>query len=359
MKISAINSKASNFSAFSISSLHQAQPTGLSVHPKASMRKFLSESVSHMKPQIDSHYDTVVKDLQKLVNIEECKRALKDLNKQLANFDQDLADPKLSRLEREIKIFQKPFRYQTRSAINFLLGNLEEAFADEWAHQSLDFDFYKQIDFPFLKHPNYSYQNALNDTHKYTMVVAGIGSLLFNQEEAGIDQLNLAASAGSSQALLLLQALGKTPPAPMNCAPVQPQSKENEDIFAHLNELFQQQKYSQVIEETDQFLTDAKLESWEGRFFFHIRGASKAALKDYTGAIADYDQAGYHHEWLIEKALVKILAGDREGAKADLQAMPATRGYPHVQPISAHTFATYDFEPWKTRAMMIEKLFEL
>lgn len=71
------------------------------------------------------------------------------------------------------------------------------------------------------------------------------------------------------------------------------------------------------------------------------------------------NQAGNHHEWVIERALVKILNGDRAGAKADLQEMPATRGYTREKPVNADVFATYDFDPWKTRAMMIEALFEL
>jgi len=399
MDIRAIQNKASTSSTFN-TQLPPTHATGLpeiKVHPKASLRKFMGESAVSLfkmreqreaeKP-LDFHYDKVIKDLQMLVNIEECKRALKDLNRELENFDRDLSDPKLSDFERELKIFQKPFLYERRSALNFLLGNLEESLTDEWTFQSLNFEFYNQNDFLFLKFPCSTYQNALNDWNKNSIVVAGLGSLLFNQEKNGMDQLNLAASAGSAQAVLLLLALGKTLPAPLNCNPVQPQPKKeidegvfagydelarqqerefiekqnqklaNEDFFAHLQELFQRQQYSQVVEEADQFLKDANLESWEGRFFFHIRGASKAALNDLTGAIADYNQVGDHHEWVIERALVKILAGDWAGAKTELQRMPATRGYTHEQPVSADEFVIYDFEPWKIRALMVEKLFD-
>ena len=136
---------------------------------------------------------------------------------------------------------------------------------------------------------------------------------------------------------------------------------ENENVFAHLLELFQSQNYEEAIAETTQFLAASNLQEWERGFFYHLRGASLAALNQLEEALKDYELAGSKIEWTIEKALVKIRAGDRAGAKADLQSIEATRYNPPYVPVpeSPHAFANYTFEPWKLRAMMIEKLFAL
>jgi len=365
MEISALHAQPTSSPTLNIPSLAQPQPVDLpktKANLRANMRKFMSESAAstskirknlEIQTRTDSHYDDLVKELQTLVNLEEVKRKLKDLDKEIENFERG-----------GVKKIYTSFLYQTRSAIHFLSGNLKEAFADEWAFHSLQVESANRLDFPFLRYSSY-YADALNDD-RISLIINGVGAILFNQEKQGIENLNRAASSGSSHALLLLLALGETPPTPMDCDPIPLKGRANEDFFAHLTELFQRQKYKEVVEEANHFLVSAELEDWERGFFLHLRGGSKSALNNLSGAIEDYDQSISSYsktrmEWVIERALVKIRAGDREGAKTDLQGIRATRYEPSTMdiPESAYLFATYTFDPWKTRALMIEKLFDL
>lgn len=389
MKVSAINNKPAYSLMLNFPVREQPAVAALpKAGSRAAWRKFASETVR----MPNSHYEELVKELQERVRVDEVKRELKKLNREIEHFDQDLLDPRLTPLERELKRIMKPFLYQTRSVYHFLLGNLEAAIADEQTFHSMEIAFFDEyagrayLDYAYSKYSNY-FGDVLND-QRMPLIVDGVGKLLAGEDE-GIESLNRAASSGNTHALMLLLALGKTLPAPMVPYSIPPKPMidlekmaanygvdwsrylpiyegqnrdiEIENVFAHHLELFQSQKYEAAIAEATQFLAAANLQEWERGFFYHLRGASYAAVNQLDKALQDYELAGSKTEWTIEKALLKIRAGDRAGAKADLQSIQATRyNPPYVAvPESPHAFALYTFEPWKLRAMMIEKLFSL
>ncbi len=389
MKVSSINNQPVYSLMLNIPMRAQASVAApMQSGRRGAWRKFVSESAR----MPNSHYDELLKTLQERVRVEEVKRKLEALNREIDSFDRDLFDPGLGLLERELKKIMKPFLYQKRSVYHFLLGNLDAAIADERTFHSMEIEFFDQyagpayLDYAYSKYSNY-YGDVLNDQRMH-LIVDGVGKLLAG-EEKGIESLNRAASSGNTHALMLLLALGKTAPAPMVPYSIPPKPMidlekmaanygmewsrylpiyegqnrdiEIENVFARLLELFQSQNYEEAIAESTRFLEGTQLRQGEREFFFHLRGAAHAALNQLDEALKDYELAGSKIEWTIEKALVKIRAGDRAGAKTDLQSIEATRYYlPYVPvPESPHAFANYTFQPWKLRAMMIEKLFAL